>query len=73
MTADQVRAVAYREPFQPFRVHLRSGEHIEIKRSLRTTVWSDRVFFGVNEDPESGVARRMRIVPLHDIDAIEVA
>jgi hypothetical protein len=54
-------------------VRLRSGERIEIRRSLRTTVWTDRVFFGVNEDPDSGVAKRMRIVALNDIESVEHA
>ncbi len=71
MSADQLRQIADQRPFRPFIVRLRSGEQIEIKRSLRTTVWTDRVFFGVNEDPDSGVAKRMRIVALNEIDSVE--
>lgn len=73
MNADDLRKIAYQKPFRPFSVRLRSGEQIEINRSLRTSVGTDRVFFGVNEDPESGVAKRMRIVSLGEIDSVEVA
>ena len=73
MIADELRRIADQRPFRPFIVRLRSGEQIEIRRSLRTTVWTDRVFLGVNEDPDSGVARRMRIVSLNDIEAVEHA
>ena len=71
MSADELRRIADQRPFRPFIVRLRGGEQIEIRRSLRTTVWTDRVFFGVNEDPDSGVARRMRIVSLNDIESVE--
>ena len=73
MTADEVRHIAYREPFKAFRVRLVSGETIDIGRTLRTTVAEDRVLFGVDEDPLTGVARRLRIVPLSAIAAVEAA
>ena len=72
MTADDIRRVAYQTPFKAFRVRLANGESIEINRTLRTAVAEDRVVFGINEDPASGVARRMRIVPLTQIASIEV-
>jgi hypothetical protein len=70
---EELESIAYREPFRPFSVRLRSGERIEIKRTLRTSVSTDRVFFSVDEDPETGVAKRMRIVPLVEIDSVEVS
>ena len=73
MSADELRRIADQRPFRPFVVRLRGGEQIEIRRSLRTTVWTDRVFFGVNEDPDSGIAKRMRIVALNDIESVEHA
>ena len=73
MSADELRTIADQRPFRPFVVRLRGGEQIEIRRSLRTTVWTDRVFFGVNEDPDSGVAKRTRIVALNDIESVEHA
>jgi hypothetical protein len=72
MTADDVRRVAYQRPFKAFRVKLSTGETIEISRALRTTVAEDRVLFGVNEDPVSGIAQQLRIVPLARIAAVEV-
>jgi hypothetical protein len=71
MTGDELRQIAYRQPFKPFRVTLLSGERIEIRRSLRATVWPDRVIFGVDEDPVTGVARRMRMIALRDIAKVE--
>jgi hypothetical protein len=71
MKADEIRRVAYQTPFQPFRVVLLSGESIDIRRSLRTTVAEDRVLFGVNEDPNTGVAQRLRIIRLGDIAKVE--
>lgn len=73
MVADEIRRIAYQRPFRPFRVTLAGGETIEIGRTLRTTVAEDRALFGVDEDPVSGVARRLRIVPLTSIVAVEVA
>ena len=73
MKAEELESIAYRDPFRPFAVRLRNGDRIEIKRSLRTTVWVDRVFFGVDEDPATGVAKRMRIVSLAEIDSVEVS
>lgn len=71
MNGDDVRQIAYREPFKPFRVTLLNGEQIEIKRKLRTTVGWDRVILGVDEDPITGVARRMRMIALRDIAKVE--
>lgn len=73
MNADDIRKIAYQKPFRPFRVKLVNGEQLDIKRTLRTTVAEDRVIFGVNEDPEKGVATRMRMVSLRDIASVEVA
>ncbi|HSU68862.1 MAG TPA: hypothetical protein VLJ39_18415 [Tepidisphaeraceae bacterium] len=72
MNAQELRSIAYQLPFRPFRVHLKSGESFEIRRSLRTTVAEDRVLFGINEDPETGIARRLRIVALSDVSNVEL-
>jgi hypothetical protein len=72
MTADELRQIAYHEPFRPFRVRLVSGESIEIRRTLRTTVAEDRVVFGTEDDPVTGIARRMRMIALRDISSVEV-
>jgi hypothetical protein len=73
MTADELRRVAYQSPFKPFSVLLKNGERLEIKRSLRATIMPDRALFGVNEDPESGVAKKLRVVSLNDIAAVEIS
>ena len=73
ITADELRRIAYQNPFKPFRVKLTSGECFEIRRTLRTTVTHDRAVFGVDEDPATRVARRMRMVALQEIAAIEPA
>ena len=72
MSADELRRIAYQKPFKPFRVKLVSGEILEIGRTLRTTVAEDRVLFGVDEDTQSGIAKRLRMVPLREIAAVEV-
>ena len=72
MTADEIRRIAYQNPFKPFRVKLLSGEWFSIERSLRTTVWEDRVLFGVEKDIEPGATSRLRIVSLRDIAAVEI-
>ena len=71
MTAEAVRRVAYREPFAPFSVLLKSGERIDVRRSLRCTVAEDRIVLGVDEDPDRGVARRMRMIPLDAVVGVE--
>lgn len=73
MNADDLRRIAYQTPFKPFRVMLVNGESLDIQRSLRTAISVDRVHFGVDEDPKSGVARRLRVVSLQDISSVEVA
>jgi hypothetical protein len=73
MTAEDVRRIAYQQPFQAFRIRLVSGEVIEITRTLRTTVAEELVLLGVGEDPITGVAQRLRIVPLSQIESIDVA
>jgi len=72
MSAKELRRIAYAEPFRAFRVLLVSGESLEIARSLRTTVAEDRVLFGVDEDQTTGVAKRLRIVSLSEIAAVEL-
>jgi hypothetical protein len=71
MTAEEIRRIAYQEPFKPFRVRLTTGESIEIRRTLRTTVAEDRLVLGVNEDPKTGIAQRMRMIPLTKVAAVE--
>jgi hypothetical protein len=72
MTAEQLRAVAHQRPFKPFRVLLANGERIEIKRTLRTSIADDRVAFGTEEDAQTGLARRLRLIALRDIESAEV-
>jgi hypothetical protein len=71
-TEDRIREVAYRKPFTPFRVVLASGEQLCVERSFRTTVAGPLAVFAVQEDPETKIARKLRIVPLKDIRKIEV-
>ena len=71
MIADEIRRIAYQKPFRAFRVRLASGESIDVNRSLRTTVGEDRVIFAVDEDAATGVAKRLRIVPLTQILTVE--
>ena len=73
MIADELRKIAYARPFKHFGVRVVNGESFEIPRSLRTAVAEDRVLFGVDEDAQTGVARRLRIVRLSDIASVEVA
>ena len=72
MSAEELRRVAYQSPFKPFRVKLVNGETIEINRSLRAAIAEDRAVFGVDEDPQRQVARRMRMVALRDIAEVEL-
>ena len=71
MTADEIRRIAYQHPFKPFRVRLTTGEVYEIRRTLRTTVAEDRLVLGINEDPKTGIAQRMRMIPLTKVAAVE--
>jgi len=73
MKSDELRQIAYRDPFQPYRVTLKSGEQLQIERKYRTTVSDVMVVFGVDEDPETGQARKMRIVNINDIVAVDLA
>lgn len=72
MTAEQIRAVTTQRPFKPFRIELVSGETIEIRRTLRAAVAEKFVFLGTNEDSDTGLSKRFRIVPTAEIRAVEV-
>ena len=73
IAAGELRRIAYQNPFRPFRVKLTSGETFEIRRTLRTSIAEDRALFGLDEDPKTGVASRLRIVSLRDIATVEPA
>jgi len=70
MIADELRRVAYQKPFKAFQVQLVSGEVIDVSRNLRTTVAKDRVLIGVDADPATGLARRLRMIPLSQINRV---
>ncbi len=72
MTDAELKHIIYQKPFKPFIVRLASGDTFEVKRSLRTSIYDPIAIFGINEDAETGVARKTRIVPLKDIVAVEV-
>ena len=71
MTADRLSEVVAREPFQPFAVTLRDGERIAVHRPLRALVTETLLLLGVDEDPQTGLAARLRKVSLADVTEVE--
>ena len=65
MAADGIRDLLKREPFEPFRVRLTSGDHYDIRDPLSAALMKSRLFIAL---PRS---ERWVIVPFLHIAALE--
>lgn len=65
MAADDIRDLLKREPFEPFRVRLTSGDHYDIRDPLSAALMKSRLFIAL---PRS---ERWVIVPFLHIAALE--
>ena len=74
MSPDQLRAHMYREPFQPFRVHLTDGRSYEIRYPKLSIVGESMFVIGLPEpgDPNPRFYDGQVWVSLKLIDRIEV-
>jgi hypothetical protein len=71
MNSQQLKQIAYSNPFRPYRVTLKSGEQIDVQRRFRTTISDPLAVFGYDDDPQTGRARKMRLVYISQIDRVE--
>ncbi len=49
MTADDIREILNRDPFEPFRFHLTSGDQYEIRDSNSVALGARRVFIAFSD------------------------
>jgi hypothetical protein len=72
MNSNELSELTRKTPFEPFHVTLSSGEQFTVARSHRAAVAGDVAVFGIEEDPNTGVAKRMRMVPVSKIVAVDL-
>ena len=53
MALDDLRGLLTREPFQPFRVRLTSGDHYEIRNPLSAALMKSRLFIALPNSDRS--------------------
>ena len=56
MRADELRKLLDRRPFEPIRLHLSSGQTVDIKHPEMAFVTHSLVVVGVTESDDAGVA-----------------
>lgn len=65
VTYEVVYANLSRKPFQPFRVVLSSGEHVEVTRVNQAVAMKRRLMVGTDDD-------RLKWIWLEEIDRVEL-
>ena len=74
MDAKQVEQIVHMEPFKPYRVMLRTGEQVVVKRARKSHVSGPVLSLvgDVTKKPGGAtVGDRFRIIPVDDIVSVE--
>jgi hypothetical protein len=65
MTLKQLEQVLYHDPFQPFRVLLKNGEEVIVKKPHKASVSGDQVaVVGQTKFPNGRLREGLRFIPL---------
>ena len=68
MTTTQIEKIAYRDPFQPFRLTLKDGEQITVSKPRKALISGDQVaLVGLTERPNGTGRQGFRIIPVDRI------
>ncbi|HEY3246070.1 MAG TPA: hypothetical protein VGM03_22230 [Phycisphaerae bacterium] len=65
MTTTEFRELLSRDPFEPFRIRVTSGEHYAIRDPMSTAVLAKRLFVALPD------GERWVLIPYRQISAIE--
>jgi hypothetical protein len=71
MTHEELQGAARRQPFQPFRIVLTTGERHDIRHPDLIVVGRRSAFIGTTNDPNGTVYDLGRLIDLFHIVAIE--
>ena len=64
MRAEELMQLVRRKPFQPFRVHVTTGQHYDIRHPEFIIVQRQSAEVGVDPDPKTGVVDRVEYISL---------
>ena len=68
MTKTQIEKLAYRDPFQPFRLTLKDGEQITVSKPRKALISGDQVaLVGLTERSNGSGKQGFRIIPVDRI------
>jgi len=67
MSPSELEEILYRDPFQPFRVTLASGDQLIVNNARRAMISGLSLVIGVNEDPNARVGTRLKLVSIPNI------
>ena len=67
MALDDLRGLLTREPFQPFRVRLTSGDHYEIRNPLSAALMKSRLFIALPNSDRSVYVPYLHIAALETL------
>lgn len=68
MAIEDLRELLLREPFQPFRVHLSSGGHYDIRHPLSAALMKSRLFIAVPNSDRSVYVPYLHIAALETLN-----
>ncbi len=71
MRAEEIMQLVRRRPFQPFRVHLTTGQQYDVRHPEFIIVQRQCAEVGMDPDPNTGVVDRVEYVSLLHVVRIE--
>lgn len=72
MTIKQVERIVHRSPFQPFRLVLKDGEEVSVKRPHKAHVSGDQIaLVGECKPPKGPIVERFRIINVDRVVSAE--
>jgi hypothetical protein len=72
MTAEELEAVFYREPFQPFRLLLTDGEEILCRKPRKSLVSGDQIaVVGICRRGSDATVERLRMISVERVKSAE--
>jgi hypothetical protein len=67
MSPSELEEILYEEPFRPFRVTMASGDQYVVNNPKRALISGLSIVVGLNDDPESRVGNRLKIISIPNI------
>jgi hypothetical protein len=67
MSPSELEEILYEEPFRPFRVTMASGDQYLVNNPKRALISGLSIVVGLNDDPDSRVGNRLKIISIPNI------